>query len=151
MGKFLRAIPAQGAALGYHAGMAQVAAQDPKDLLTLLAEVGRLDLDLLVRDVPAAEAVGLLVALREELEAILARAATARAGARGDLADLERDLAAVWPGAAAASLLCRLAEARRSLADLDAALRPAQVLYEEVVRRSSRRASPGQPATDPGA
>jgi hypothetical protein len=107
--------------------------------MTLLAELGRLELDLLVRDQSADEAVGLLLAMREELEVILERALAARAGARLGLAAHEQDLAATWPGAGAVEPLLRLAEGRRALAELDAALRPVQLLYDELVRRSSRR------------
>lgn len=111
-------------------------------LTALLAELGRLELDLLVRDLSAAEALGTLVALREEVEAVLGRAAEARRQDRRELAALEEELGAAWPGAGALEPLRRLAEGRRGLAELDAALRPVLRLHDELQRRSSRR-SPG--------
>ncbi len=123
-------------------------------LMGLLAELGRLDPDLLVRDQEVSEAVATLQALREELRVILERADGRRRGLRARLAALERELAGVWPGAAAAESLRRLVEVRRELVELDASLQPAQVLFEEVDRRCSRRTAPtrtqGRPAAGDG-
>lgn len=112
---------------------------DSNGLIPLLGELGRLELDLLVRDLPTEEAVGLLTVLGQELDEILQRAGRVRVEARAGFGELERMLAGVWPGAAAVEPLERLAEGRRALGELDMALRPVQVLHEEVVRRSARR------------
>ncbi len=120
-------------------------------LLELLAELGRLDLDLLVRDQDADEAIQTLQVLREELEVILERADHGRRGLRTQLAAQERELAGQWPGAAAAESLRRLSQSRRALVELDAALQPAQVLFDELRRRCSRRPDePEAPQTDAG-
>lgn len=116
---------------------------DRVELLGLLGEIGRLELDLLVRDQPAALALQTLAALHAELRTLLERATRARRRIRGRLAELERELDRVWPSFRAAEVLRILAGTRRELVELDAALRPSQVLFEEVSRRCSRR--------DPGA
>lgn len=111
----------------------------PQVLIQLLGEIGRLELDLLVRDQSASEALVLLGALRQELEQILGEAARTRGCIRQVLGELEETLSKAWPGAGTLEPLRRLSEERKTLVELDSALRPAQALLEEVVRRSSRR------------
>ena len=112
---------------------------DRNELLTLLRELGRLDLDQLVRDQDAERALGLLTALTDELEGILQHAARERRRALDDLLEMEERLAGVWPGEEAAELLCTLAGVRRGLAELDAALEPCHRVFQEAVRRSPVR------------
>lgn len=127
-------------------------AEESEALLGLLAELGRLDLDLLVRDQDSDEAIQTLQVLREELEVILERADHGRRGLRTRLAAQERELAGQWPGAAAAESLRRLSQTRRALVELDAALQPAQLLSDELRRRCSRRPDePQAPQADIGA
>jgi hypothetical protein len=113
--------------------------KDPLALIGVLGELGRLELDLLVRDLGAVEAVALLRALGQELERILDEAAQARGDIRGVLAGLEERLGRSWPGPEAVEPLALLAEERRILAELDLASRPAIELRAEVVRRSTSR------------
>lgn len=127
--------------LRYHGQVNPDEAQ-PQTLIQLLGELGRLELDLLVRDQGTADAVLLLGALRQELEQILAEASRERARILGLLGELEAQLERAWQGAGAVEPLGRLAEERKVLAELDLALRGAHSLLAEVVRRSSRRPSP---------
>ena len=124
--------------LRYH-GMVRRDEAEPQALIDLLGELSRLELDLLVRDQSAGDAVLLLIALRHELEQILAEASRSRGEIRGLLGQLEETLDEAWPGAGTLEPLRRLSEERKTLAELDMALRPAQALLEEVVRRTSRR------------
>jgi hypothetical protein len=116
---------------------------DRTELLTQLHELARLELDLLVRDLSGPAALRALAALQEELRIILARVTAFRAEARRRIGSLEAALEARAGGQAAVDVLQALAEARRGLAEVDAALGPSQLLQAELLRRCSRRA--GQP------
>ncbi len=109
---------------------------DPKELLDLLHELARLELDLLVRDLDGEAAVRLLLALQQELEAILERAQTARETFQHQIAALEERLRECWGTGDAATPLGDLARARKGLAELDATLGPAQTLAGELARRT---------------
>jgi len=111
---------------------------DRLELLAQLHELARLELDLVVRDLGGKAAIDALTALREELQVIGARAKALRATSRKHIAGLEEQLNASWGGQAAVEVLMALAESRRNLAEVDAALGPAQVLAEELVRRTAR-------------
>jgi hypothetical protein len=116
---------------------------DRTELLMQLHELARLELDLLVRDLDGPAALRVLAALQEELRIILARATAFRAEARRHIGTLEAELEDRAGGQAAVDVLQALAEARRGLAEVDAALGPSQLLQAELLRRCSRRA--GQP------
>jgi hypothetical protein len=123
---------------GYSAAVSDQASL-PRDLLAELREIGRLDLDLTVRDETTDVALATLVALRGELAVLLEEARLRRREALAHLAALEKSLAASWPGPAATELLLRVAEARRELAEFDVALSPCHGLWEEVHRRLPHR------------
>jgi hypothetical protein len=111
---------------------------DRTGLMAQLHELARLELDLVVRDLDGESALETLAALREELHVILARAADLRVASRERIAGLERQLESRWGRRAAVEVLIALAESRRDLAELDAALGPSQVLQEELARRTAR-------------
>jgi hypothetical protein len=129
---------------GYSAPVSDQASL-PRELLAELREIGRLDLDLVVRDETTDAALATLVALREELSVLLEEARRRRRDALAHLSALEKSLAASWPGSAATELLIRVAEARRELAEFDVALAPGHGLWEEVHRRLSRRPTGERP------
>ncbi len=108
------------------------------ELLAQLHELARLELDLVVRDLDGEAALRALAALRQELEVILQRARELRRESRQRLAELEEQLEDQWGGQNAVERLMALAEARRDLAELDAALAPSQVLSGELKRRTAR-------------
>lgn len=111
---------------------------DRLELLAQLHELARLELDLVVRDLDGEAALEALTALREELRVIGARVIDLRAASRKRINGLEEQLETHWGGQAAVEVLMALAECRRDLAELDAALGPSQVLQEELVRRTAR-------------
>lgn len=111
---------------------------DRLELLAQLHELARLEPDLVVRDLGGDAALRALVALRQELEIIQDRARQQRRASRKRIAALEEQLAGRWGGPSAVEVLTALAESRRDLAELDAALAPAQVLAGELVRRTAR-------------
>jgi hypothetical protein len=111
---------------------------DRSELLAQLHELARLELDLVVRDLDVEAALQALIALREELAVIGAKATTLRAASRERIAGLEEQLETAWGGQAAVEILMALAESRRDLAELDGILGPSQVLTEELVRRTAR-------------
>lgn len=111
---------------------------DRLELLAQLHELARLEPDLVVRDLDGDAALRALVALRQELELILDRALEQREASRKRIAGLEEQLVGRWGGQGAVEVLMALAESRRELAELDAALAPSQVLAEELVRRTAR-------------
>jgi hypothetical protein len=115
------------------------------DLLAALREIGRLDLDLVVRDDATDAVLATLVALQGELADLLEAARLWRRDALAHLAALEKSLAAAWPGPAATELLLRVSAARRELAEFDVGLAPCHRLWEEVHRRLSRRTSGDRP------
>jgi len=111
---------------------------DRTELLAQLHELARLEPDLVVRDLDGEAALEALIALREELRVIGSGARDLRATSRQRIAGLEEQLEDQWGGGGAVEVLMALAECRRDLAELDAALGPSQVLQEELVRRTAR-------------
>lgn len=120
-----------------------VGASNREELLILLRELGRLDLDQLVRDQDGEQALGLLSALTVELEVVLGQAAEARRTALVEAAELEERLRQTGPGGQASEHLVALAAIRRRLAELDAAQAPCHRIFEE-----ARRRCPARPEVD---